>query len=137
MHWVSNDRCLQCGTEGHENDRLYACEPQRKRRLELPRDFSKHKQQTVTSHKRVGLGTRSCGKKITGYELEHSKHVQEQWTTQGTHDTRENQSMVNTACCQQSVNVRNIETHVNFTLCERRWCRQILQFRILTYTVVG
>ena len=43
--------------------------------------------------------------------------------------------MVNTAWCQQSENVRNIDTHVNFTLCERHYCRQLLQLRILTYTV--
>ena len=51
MHCVSNDRCLQCGTEGHEYDRLYVCEPHRKRRQELPRVFSKHKQQTSLATK--------------------------------------------------------------------------------------
>ena len=78
MHWVNKDRCLQFGTEGHEYDRLYACEPQRKIKLELPRDFSKHKQQTDICKRRTAVRTRSCGKKIAGYELEHSKHMQEQ-----------------------------------------------------------
>ena len=46
--------------------------------------------QTANSHlqEKDGVRPSTCGKKIIGYELEHSKHMQEQWMTQGTHDER-------------------------------------------------
>ena len=48
--------------------------------------------QTANSHlqEKDGVRASTCGKtnmkKITGYELECTKHMQEQWMTQGTHD---------------------------------------------------
>ena len=68
MDWVSNDRFLQCGTQGSEYHRLHECEARNRTRLELPRDIS-NRQQSATSTGKMVLGKRyyieSFGKLVT------------------------------------------------------------------------
>ena len=48
MNWVENDRCEQCGREGSEHQRPYACIVLKKIRLVIQREVGSHQQQAST-----------------------------------------------------------------------------------------